>query len=61
MESITNENKKQYRREYYIKNIEHFRANKKKYYDKNKDEKKNNKHQNNDQDNALDTAKDNCN
>ena len=38
MERITNENKNQYRREYYIKNIEHFRANKKKYYDKNKDE-----------------------
>ena len=38
MESITNENKKKYRREYYIKNKERICANKKKYYDKNKDE-----------------------
>ena len=38
MESITNENKKQYRREYYIKNKERISANFKKYYEKNKDE-----------------------
>ena len=38
MESITNENKKTYMREYYIKNPERFREYRKKYYDKNKDE-----------------------